>query len=292
MFLEAVLWSGTGLIIGSFTNVLIFRHETGHSLGGRSACRQCGKTLQWFELVPILSWLMLRGRCRTCKAWISLQYPLVEALTAIGFLAVGFAPIPLVLRILGCATVMFLIAITVVDIRHMHMPDAWVFSFAALALISSVYSLFLFTPEGEWLPYIFLFASGPFVALPLWFLWFVSRGTWMGYGDVKFALGIGWLLGTWYGFIALMFSFVIGAIVGVCILLPLERIIRTLRRVRPGFTPMPTSEKSAWGFTMKSEVPFGPFLILSTCIVWFSIFYSLKSVLMFPEALLFWNSWW
>src|SRR3989344_1510376 len=259
MFLEAFLWSGTGLIIGSFTNVLIFRHATGRSLGGRSACRQCGETLQWFELVPILSWLMLAGRCRTCKARISLQYPLVEALTAIGFLAVGFAPIPLVLRILGCATVMFLIAITVVDIRHMHMPDAWVFSFAALALISSVYSLFLFTPEGEWLPYIFLFASGPFVALPLWFLWFVSRGTWMGYGDVKFALGIGWLLGTWYGFIALMFSFVIGAIVGVCILLPLERIIHTLRRVRPGFTPMPALERVGQGGYMNGEGRCGAF---------------------------------
>src|SRR4051812_42460706 len=79
-----------GLIIGSFLNVLILRHGE-RSLGGRSACMSCGRTLKWFDLIPVFSWLALLGRCRTCKKKISVQYPIVEATTAILFAAVGSA---------------------------------------------------------------------------------------------------------------------------------------------------------------------------------------------------------
>ncbi len=106
----------------------------------------------------------------------------------------------------------------------------------------------------------------------------------MGFGDVKFALGIGWLLGIGYGYLALMFAFVIGAIVGVFILMPLPRIVKLLHHV--GITRL--GERGA-GFTMKSEVPFGPFLILGTSIVWFALIYSVTSILRFPEALLWWS---
>ena len=101
----------------------------------------------------------------------------------------------------------------------------------------------------------------------------------MGFGDVKFAIGMGWLLGTAYGLIALIYAFIIGAIVGVFILLPLEKIISASLRIQKGFTPITASQKAARGFTMKSEVPFGPFLIIGTCIIWISVLYSYEPTL-------------
>lgn len=284
MFLTAVAWIGLGLIFGSFTNVLILRHGTSRDLGGRSACMKCGKTLQWFELVPVLSWIALRGKCHSCGSLISLQYPLVEILTATGFWAMGSAPIPLVAKIIGCLIIILLIAIAVYDLRHMLMPDPWVFGFAALALLLSCYLLFL--GGVPWTEYILLFFAGPLVALPLWLLWFFSGGTWMGFGDVKFAVGMGWLLGMPYGFIALMYSFIIGAIVGLAILLPYGRFVRILHNL--GITRF---QGRGVGFTMKSEVPFGPFLIIGTCIIWISLLYSFEPILDLLAALVLSSSW-
>jgi prepilin signal peptidase PulO-like enzyme (type II secretory pathway) len=93
----------------------------------------------------------------------------------------------------------------------------------------------------------------------------------MGFGDVKFAVGIGWLLGAYYGFVALLFSFVIGALISVCILLPLPHFISYAQRL--GILRL---RARAASFTMTSEVPFGPFLIASCLIVWFSIMYGIE----------------
>ena len=288
---------------------------------GRSACPYCIRELAWYELVPVISWLLLRGRCRTCGTRISLQYPIVELLMGGLFIAVGLAPVPLVIRIIGCVIVLFLVAIAVYDLRHTIMPDSWVYSFVALALASSILSR---TFEGG-VPtssLFMLFLSGPIVAFPLWFLWRISGGRWMGFGDVKFALGMGWLLGAWYGFVALTLAFIIGALVGVFVLLPLEHYLRAWRWLKAGFTPTPLvsllpffgsfrsmasstsraqNEKlipkdskkmktpMVSGFTMKSEVPFGPFLILATIILWLSVLYAYDPILSLPEASVFWN---
>lgn len=283
MLFEAVLWAGFGLIFGSFANVLILRHGL-RSIDGRSSCVECGTTLAWYELVPLLSWILLRGKCGHCGKPISLQYPAVEVLVAAGFLGIGLAPMPLPVRILGCGIVVLFVAIAVYDLRHMIMPDRWVWSFAPLAFLSSVYLLWEIVPSGELMPYLLLAIAGPLVALPLFLMWYVSKGAWMGFGDVKFALGIGWLLGIGYGYLALMYAFVIGAIIGVCILLPWPHIVLALKRV--GITRL--GERGA-GLTMKSEVPFGPFLIIGTSIVWFALIYSYAPILGFPGALVLWN---
>jgi prepilin signal peptidase PulO-like enzyme (type II secretory pathway) len=282
MILEAVLWGGFGLIFGSFTNVLILRHGTGRGLDGRSSCMRCKKQLEWYELIPLLSWIALRGKCGHCGARISVQYPLVEALSAAGFLLLGFSSVPLVFKIAGGAIVVLFLAIAVYDLREMIMPDRWVWSFDILAFAISAY--LLFSVSSDILPYAMLAIAGPAVALPLFGMWYLSDGKWMGFGDVKFALGMGWLLGIGYGYLALMFSFVIGALVGVFILMPLPRILQTLHRI--GITRL--GEGRA-GFTMKSEVPFGPFLILGTCIVWFALIYSNAPILGFPGVLLWWS---
>lgn len=279
MFFEAVLWGGFGLIFGSFTNVLILRHGTDRSIGGRSSCMYCHTPLRWYELVPLISWIVLRGRCGHCGKRISFQYPAVEALVAAGFVLFGLSPAPLVVRTLGCAIVVLIVAIAAYDVRHMIMPDRWVWIFNAVAFL--LIFVFPLQAASDKLQAIL---AGPVVALPLFLMWYISKGTWMGFGDVKFVLGMGWLLGVGYGYLALMFSFMIGAFVGVFILLPLPRIVKTLRI--HGITRL---GGESTGFTMKSEVPFGPFLILGTCIVWFALIYSYAPILNFPGALLWWS---
>lgn len=260
-----------GLVIGSFLNVLIFRQgEKG--LGGRSECRSCGTLIRWYDNVPVLSWILLRGRCRACHARISVQYPLVELSTALLFVGIAVAPLEQRTWIIvaHAAIAGLLIAIAVYDLRHRIIPDPWVYTFAALALLGQL----LITPSSS-VSILLGLLAGPIVALPLFGLWFVSRGTWMGFGDVKFALGMGWLLGPLYGMVALFFAFVLGAIVSIGVLLPLPHIMRALEYL--GITRVAGGHK---GFTIRSEVPFGPFLVASTLIVWFMLMYSLDPLVL------------
>lgn len=181
---------------------------------------------------------------------------------------VGGIPLPLLLvyRILFCIIAALLVAIFVYDLYHTIIPDPWVYTFDALALFS-IFPVYLVDPSAV---NISLVVAGPFAALPLFFLWLVSRGAWMGFGDVKLALGIGWLLGPLYGILAVFFAFVIGAIISVFVLLPLPHILNALSHL--GIT---SYAQPATGFTMKSEIPFGPFLICSCFILWFLLLYGI-----------------
>jgi len=250
-----------GLIIGSFLNVVILRHGA-KALTGRSACLSCGHTLEALDLVPVFSWLFLRGRCRYCGSRISAQYPAVEASVAVLFALIGAAPLPLALQILALPIAALFVAVFVYDLRHTIIPDSWVLILAILALAYGYVAL----PPVPGAFALFLFA-GPLAAAPLFFLWLVSRGAWMGLGDPKLALALGWLLGAYYGFIAVMFAFVIGAIVSLGILLPLPHLIR-LARSR-GIA----GSAAGKSFTMKSEVAFGPFLVASAFCIWFLLLY-------------------
>ena len=262
---ESIVFGLSGLIVGSFLNVLILRWGK-HSLGGRSACMGCEKTLAWYELVPLVSWIVLRGRCHSCERRISLQYPFVEALTGLLFFLVGFAPLPVFARVVAALITAILIAIAVYDLRTTYIPDQWVYSFCFLALLS----LFVF-PSFAPSEIVNALLAGPLVALPLFALWYISKGAWMGLGDVKFALGIGWLLGLGGGFTALLLSFCIGAFVSVPLLFLSSPLAK---RLSASFTPRDWSQNSSLAYTMKSEIAFGPFLVVGTCIVWFSTMYG------------------
>ncbi|MDO8561738.1 MAG: prepilin peptidase, partial [bacterium] len=96
----AVIFGLFGLIIGSFLNVLIVRGGV-RALSGRSACMSCGRGIPWYDLIPVFSWVLLRGRCRFCRSKISVQYPLVELTTALLFAALGASPVSLIARIFG-----------------------------------------------------------------------------------------------------------------------------------------------------------------------------------------------
>lgn len=234
----------------------------------------CGRQLHWHDMIPVASWLALRGRCRACGSGISVQYPLVEAATAILFGFIGFAPhFDIAHKILFCIIAALLVCITVYDFRHTIIPDGWAYAFAGLAFISQ----FSGPLSGEFNLW-WLILAGPIAAAPLFAIWLFSRGAWMGLGDVKLALGIGWLLGPSLGLMAVFFAFVIGALVSVCVLLPLPYILSVLHTL--GIT---SKQIRRGGFTMKSEIPFGPFLIFSCIILWLSIIYGINPLQALPR---------
>ncbi|MBM3271812.1 prepilin peptidase [Candidatus Kaiserbacteria bacterium] len=241
-----------GAIVGSFLNVVALRHGA-RGLGGRSACYSCARQLRWFELVPVVSWIALRGRCRTCGSSISIQYPLVEATTAGTFALIAATPLPPALQLAALLVAVFSILIAAYDIRHTIIPDQWVVLFSLSAL------LYAWIAGAAVLPVMMLLA-GPVIALPFYVLWRVSQGRWMGLGDAKLTLGIGWFLGLLDGVRAIFLSFMLGATISIFVLLWLPRLIHALRRGR--------ARVSAPAYTMKSEVPFGPFLLAAMWIVW------------------------
>ncbi len=254
MLFSAISLAIFGAIVGSFLNVLVLRKGVA-SLGGRSHCPSCGKTIAAYDLVPVFSWILLAGRCRYCGSRISAQYPLVEASCAILFGLVAAATFPeyllsvsgMVVLLARFAIVALLVAITAYDMRHTIIPDEWSYSFAAIAFILSL-------THSQTLISI---SAGPIAAAPLFFLWLISRGAWMGLGDPKLALGIGWLLGFPLGIVAVFVSFILGSVVLVPIL-AYERLV----------THKHSGSAGGSGLTMKSEVPFGPFLIASCLIFW------------------------
>ncbi len=259
-----------GSIIGSFLNVLVLRHGA-RSVSGRSACFSCGRQIAWYDNVPILSWLMLGGRCRSCGSRISIQYPLVEALTAVIFATVAVKLVPHLTQISGSDALALvlhvilvgsLIAIAVYDAKHTIIPDSWAYTAGLAALAIALMTHFTSLPVT--------LLSGPAAALPLFALWLVSKGTWMGLGDAKLALAIGWFLGPVYGFFAVFFAFVIGAFVSVFILLPMPAVLKFLHE-----KGIVRSRGAGGRFTMKSEVAFGPFLVASFFITWIALLYGL-----------------
>lgn len=226
-----------GAIVGSFLNALLFRYKTGSSvLKGRSKCMRCGHTLSAIDLVPILSYVFLRGQCRYCGAGISWQYPLVECGAAVLAVATWVRTEDPFLFSVWFAIHLTLLFILVYDLRHKIIPTA------ALAVLVGLALLTLFVNETattlDWI-------AGPVLALPLFFLSLVSAGRWMGWADAPLELGLGMVLGLSAGLTALMVAFWSGAFVGICLLL------------------------LGKGYRMKSEVPFAPFLIAGAWAVHF-----------------------
>ncbi|MFA6272998.1 MAG: prepilin peptidase [Candidatus Paceibacterota bacterium] len=226
-----------GAIVGSFLNVVALRYGTGKSpLTGRSFCSACNRKLSAVDLVPVFSFIFLGGKCRTCKAKISWQYPLVEILTAIIFLFLFKSPLALVAWCI-------LIVIMIYDWRHKIIPDGLALAFGILTLVMAILANF----DGN----LFLaLLWGPLFATPFFLLWYFSGGKWMGLGDAKLGLGLGWLLGV-KSFDAFIWAFWIGAAVSLLIVF------------------WQSWQKNQKKLTMKSEVPFAPFLFVATFLVYF-----------------------
>jgi len=234
-----------GLAVGSFLNCLIFRLEKGEGfLWGSSYCPKCQHQLNWLDLIPLLSFLLLKGKCRYCRQKISWQYPLVELATGILFLfpLIYLGGRPIIFQELFFYWVIFSFAIVIFiyDLKHYIIPDKVIYLAIVIALIFNFQ--FLILRELSTFKFSLLSALGA----SLFFLTIVlvSRGEWMGVGDVKLAFLMGLLLGFPNILVALFFAFLIGAIIGIGLVISGKK-------------------------TFKSEIPFGPFLVTGTFIALF-----------------------
>ena len=194
-----------GIVIGSFLNVLILRLPLKESITlKRSHCMTWGHTLSWYELIPLFSYLFLGGKCRHCKAHISVQYPIVEAangiLYVIFFLAKGIT----VETFLYCLAASALLALSVIDWRTQEIPLGFILFILTLGLVR------LFTDLENWSQYVIgLFAVSVFLLL----IDLVTKGRGIGHGDIKLMAATGLLLGWKLIIIAFIMACIIGTVV-------------------------------------------------------------------------------
>ncbi len=232
-----------GLIFGSFANVLIFRLKKREDLVfKRSYCPTCKKTLKWYDLIPVISFFILRGICRNCRKKISIQYPVVELCTGLMFVVMGYWANSqnlvgwyyAVSLIFGLYMAFVFISLFVYDLKYMELPDSIMLPSIAVAIF-----YFLTVYPDRWLSLVI----GIGVSFIFFLLIFVfSKGKAMGGGDVKLAILIGAIC-VWPGtLLALLLAFVGGAIIGIILVMIKKK-------------------------NMKSEIPFGIFIIPSIVIV-------------------------
>lgn len=235
-----------GLLVGSFLNVVIVRLKTLETILGRSFCRHCRKKIHWYDNIPLLSYVVLRGRCRECKEGISLQYPLVETGTAVLFGLCGVVffvsgdPVSWIKTLLACVTVAVAVIVFVYDWKYMEIPMVSLWIGIIIALLAYVWIDWASTVTATRVLSLHLH-SGMLAGFGAFLFFFllaaVSQERWMGLGDAYIAFWMGLLLGWPSILAALIFAFSLGALVGILLM---------------AFS----------GFRMKSKLPFGPFLVI------------------------------
>lgn len=251
-----ILFFILGLIIGSFLNVLVFRTKIEESLWGRSFCPKCKKKIDWYDNIPLFSFLILGAKCRKCRKKISWQYPIVEAGTALVFSFV-------VWRFFGVAepstwaptfyylvTFSLLIAILVYDWLYMEIPG--IILWPAIGFVTAAGLLFDYLQKDTFVDIMELnIYSGSLAALVVFLFFFLlvtlSKERWMGMGDAYLVILLGLFAG-WPKILAGLFlAFFLGSIYGIALIALKKK-------------------------TMKSQVPFAPFLILgaSIAVFWYN----------------------
>jgi leader peptidase (prepilin peptidase) / N-methyltransferase len=207
VILSAVL----GLVIGSFLNVCIHRLPLGQSIvSPRSRCPKCGHSLSWFENIPVISWVLLGGKCRSCGTGISAQYPIVELTTGVAFAVIAWLTQPgpeLVARLIF---VSMLIVLFGIDLEHQLLPNVITLPGIAIGLIFS-----LVAPPG-WQSALIGAALGAGVLSAIAAVYYmVRREEGLGMGDVKMLAMIGAFLGWQAVLVTLVLSSFAGALVGI-----------------------------------------------------------------------------
>src|SRR4051812_581533 len=216
IYLIFIVW--TGLLIGSFLNNVIFRTRSKEGfISGRSKCPHCGHQLAPLELIPVLSWIALRGHCRKCKQPISWQYPLVEALTGLVFALAFITHRPhdlfsIIVLILWLHILSSFIVLAVYDLRWYLLPDKILLPIiapaSALLLMETSRAHSLQVAGGAILAALTF--GGVFYAMAE-----LSKGRWMGGGDIKLAFIMGLLLGLQKTLLAMFIAFNSAALIGI-----------------------------------------------------------------------------
>jgi len=245
MFIISLFIFILGLVVGSFLNVVICRLYTGEKiLFGRSHCLYCKKDLKWFDLIPLVSFISTFGKCRYCSRKISLQYPMVEMATGLLFLLIfnfkflisnQFLISNFLNLFYYLVIVCFLIIIFVYDLKHYIIPDKIIYPAIGVASLYQIIFNFQLT-NFCFLLLVAVLASLFFLAIVV-----VSHGEGMGMGDVKLVFLIGLILGWPNTLVALFLAFLLGTVAGLLLIIINKK-------------------------TLKSEIPFGPFLVTGTLI--------------------------
>lgn len=221
-----------GLLVGSFLNVCIYRIPLGRTVvKGRSYCPECGNLIRWHQNIPLLSFLLLKGRCKYCNVAISPVYPIVELLNALLYIAAiaihGLTLTALMIAVLSS----LLIVISFIDLRWKIIPDGLVLFLLGLGILSAGYQIAAL--DASWLLYIVGFFAA---SVPLWALGHAFRGG-VGGGDIKFMAAAG----VFTGWKLILLSLFLGALYGLVYSGILFAMGKAGRR---------------------TEIPFGPFLSL------------------------------
>jgi len=221
-----------GLLWGSFVNVVIHRLPAGESVvWPRSRCPGCRKLIPWYRNVPVLSWLLLRGRCGDCRMRIALRYPFVELLTAALFTLVALRDPRWITWLPHFFLMAALVASTFIDLDHWLLPDKITYPGMVVGLLSS-----LFLPDISVLESAAgLLIGGGILYLVAWGYWAYAKKDGLGGGDIKFLAMIGAFLGPKGALATLVLSSFAGSLLGVFLIL--------FRGKRAG-----------------TAIPFGPFL--------------------------------
>jgi len=234
-----------GLIIGSFLNVVVYRLNVAESILGRSYCPHCKNQIRWYDNIPLFSFILLKMKCRDCQQKISWHYPLVELFTGIIFALVGtyffsiFDVQSWILTFYYLALFSLLMIIFAYDFQFMEIP--MIIFWIALGF-TAVYYLFSdwvnFIPElGIWNLSVFSGMIGGLIAFLFFFILVsISKEKWMGMGDAYLAFLAGFVVGYPKIMFTLVLAFFIGSVCSIILLAAKKK-------------------------TMKSQVPFAPFLV-------------------------------
>lgn len=238
-----------GLASGSFINAFVYRfHEKKNWLTGRSECVYCHKQIKNYDLIPVISFLILRGKCRNCHKNISWQYPVVELLVGILFVVsyiywpLTFTTFSVVSFIVWLIILVILVILAIYDLKWLILPNKIVLVFSILAFIWALNNI-LFIDNN--IPSAILdLLLGVLLAGGLFYVLFIfSKGQWIGGGDVKLGFALGLLAGSLgKAFLIIFLSSLIGSLISIVLVI---------------FGKL----------TIKKVVPYGPFLITATFIV-------------------------
>lgn len=242
-----------GLAVGSFLNVVVYRLKAGETLLGRSYCHACQHQIRWYDNIPVLSFFLLKGKCRDCGVKLSWQYPIMETLTGLGFVLVGLNFFSIEDKTAWMETgwllgiVSLFLAIAAYDLMNMEIPihlliagALWTLLFLTLMLVATD-----MPQEIWWRSYALQSLWGGVVIGAFFFaLVYASRETWMGWGDVWLGAVSGMVVGLSAALPMLTLSFGSGALVGVGMMM---------------FS----------GKGLKSQIPFAPYLVIGTLLTLF-----------------------
>jgi leader peptidase (prepilin peptidase)/N-methyltransferase len=219
-----------GACIGSFLNVCIVRWPEERSiLRPRSRCPRCGNQLSWMENIPVVSWLVLRGKCRCCDERISIMYPLVELAVGFGWMAAawhfGFTFTAFRVAIFGTT----LLGVAITDAKHYLIPDGFTLFGLIFALVTSVVAFFQSETQLFATPYDALVgacAGAGMIAIVGWLGEVVTKREAMGLGDVTLMAFVGAALGPARALITVFFGATLGALTFVGVVIPVALIRR------------------------------------------------------------------